>query len=145
MCQPYRRPAPPGGEPTAPAPRGPGVRGGARSALSQVCHSFCDVAASFSAFSSASFGQLAVDCVLSFRLQTPFILRTAPTFPAPDPRDCLTWTDGRPPRRPGPPRASPALPVIRIKRNARSLLFTPFSALTAWVSLGRPGLHGTLP
>lgn len=131
MCQPYRRPAPPGG---------------AHSALSQVCLSFCDVAASFSAFSSASFGQLAVDCVLSFRLQTPFIPRTAPAFPAPDPRDCLSHVEGRTPSTPaGPPRASPALPVIRTKRNARSLFFTPFSALTAWVSLGRPGLHGTLP
>lgn len=145
MCQPYRRPAPPGGEPTAPAPRGPGVRGGARSALSQVCLSFCDVAASFSAFSSASFGQLAVDCVLSFRLQTPFHEQPPLSQPQIHGTVSLMWKDGRPPRRPGPPRASPALPVIRTKRNARSLFFTPFSALTAWVSLGRPGLHGTLP
>lgn len=47
---------------------------------------------------------------------------------------------GRAPREP-PQRFR----VIRTKRNARSLFFTPFSALTAWVSLGRPGLHGTLP
>lgn len=59
-------------------------------------------------------------------MQTPFIPRTAPAFPAPDPRDCLTWKDGRPPRRPGPPRASPALPGDQDKTQRAVSFLYPF-------------------